>query len=325
MTALRTIEVPEDAAGARLDRFLAARLPDHSRTRIQEWIRDGLVRVGGAAARASRVLESGETVEFDPPQATPSTLQAEAFPLSVLFEDEDIAVISKPAGLQTHPGAGREPRVTLAHALLARYPGWLPPGAPDRPGIVHRLDRDTSGLLVIARSSRAHRELSRQIQAREVTRRYVALVWGRPDGEEGRIELPLGRDPKDRRRIAVRPDGRPAATRWRVLRVFRDLTLLEIGLESGRTHQIRVHTAALGHPVFGDPVYGGARVWLDRVSPSRRVQLARWWRGLNRQALHAYHLAFRHPRDGSRLRFEAPVSPDIDQVLLDLCHEEASE
>jgi len=218
-----------------------------------------------------------------------------------------------------HPGAGI-PRTTLAHALLARWPGWDPPGSPTRPGILHRLDRDTSGLLAVARSARAYQELTQAMAARAVTRRYVALVVGGPELDAGEIDAPIGRDARDRRRMAVRRGGRPARTEWRIVRRFDTLSLLDLTLGTGRTHQIRVHLAHAGFPVFGDPVYGGAAA-LQRVSRERRPALESLRRRLSRQALHAYHLAFRHPVGGDRLRFEAPVPADMDEVLVALAAE----
>jgi 23S rRNA pseudouridine1911/1915/1917 synthase len=251
------------------------------------------------------------------------TLEARPLPLEIVYEDEHLAVIAKPAGLVVHPGAGAD-RTTLAHALLARWPGWDPPGSLRRPGIVHRLDRDTSGLLVVARTPRAYLSLVRQISSREVTRRYIALCWGGPDRDAGRETGPIGRDPRDRKRMAVRHDGRSALTEWRVLRRFDTVSLLDIALGTGRTHQVRVHLSHAGHPVFGDPGYGGTGAWLNRVGEARRAEMRVYLQRLARQALHAYYLAFRHPAGGGVCRFELPVPPDMEAVFESLAGEEAS-
>ncbi len=313
---------PEDS-GKRLDRWLAGQYPVHSRTRVQSWIRDGLVKVDGEVPRPGRILSPDQYVEVEQPPAPEAVLKPEAIPLAVLHEDTDLAVVIKPAGLQVHPGAG-PPRPTLAHALLHRWPDWRPPGSPERPGIVHRLDRDTSGLLLVARTDLAYQSLIRSMQSREVSRRYVALVWGDPEGLGGEIDAPIGRSSRDRRRMAVRRDGRQARTRWRILRRFGTVSLLEIVLWTGRTHQVRVHCRHIGHPVFGDPVYGGTREWLDRSPAEKRSRLEYWLRRLNRQALHAYHLAFRHPADGALMRFEAPVPGDMNRLLSDLTMEDSA-
>lgn len=313
---------PEDA-GLRLDRWLAGRFPDHSRTRMQAWIRDGRIRVDGEIPRSSLVLAPGQQVEVDPPAPEPSRLEPVDIPLQMLFEDEDVAVLVKPAGLQVHPGAG-PPRPTLAQALLHRWSDWHPPGSPERPGIVHRLDRDTSGLMLVARSERAYQALIRGIQAREISRRYITLVWGRPEDEGGEIDASIGRSTRDRRRMTVRREGKPAQTYWRLLRRFDTLSLLDIVLGTGRTHQVRVHCRHMGHPVFGDPTYGGNRGWLARSPAEMRPRLEYWLRRLNRQALHAYHLAFRHPVGGAPMRFEAPVPGDMDRLLSDLIMEDST-
>jgi 23S rRNA pseudouridine1911/1915/1917 synthase len=314
--------VGSEAEGERLDRWLAREFPAYSRSEIQRWIRHGRVQVGDLAVKASQAAVPGQRVRITPPPPPPPRLTPEDIPLNVLFEDEHLLVLLKPSGLQVHPGAGA-PRPTLAHALLHRYPGWDPPGSPGRPGIVHRLDRDTSGLLVVARTPLAYQELVRQIQAHEVTRRYVALVWGQCEQDSGRSEAPLGRDPRDRRKMAVRSRGRSASTQWRVLRRFDSLTLLDLVLGTGRTHQIRVHMAHLGHPVLGDPVYGGTRQAIERLEAGQRPEMLELLRRLNRQALHAYHLTFRHPVEAALCRFEAPVPADMDGVLERLSSGEA--
>lgn len=319
----RRFEVMPEDAGKRVDRWLSERFPDHSRTQVQHWIRDGNVTVDGAPPRASRPVEAGDVFLVEVPPSPPTTLDPRPLPLDIVYEDEHIAVIAKPPGLVVHPGAGAD-RTTLAHALLARWPGWDPPGSLRRPGIVHRLDRDTSGLLVVARTQRAYLSLVRQISSREVTRRYIALCWGNLDRDAGVETGPIGRDARDRKRMAVRHDGRPAITEWRVLRRFDTVSLLDIALGTGRTHQVRVHLSHAGHSVFGDPGYGGTGAWLNRVGGERRAVMRAYLQQLGRQALHAYHLTFRHPAGGGTCRFEVPVPADMEAVLDGLAGEEGS-
>lgn len=307
--------VGEDGAGERLDRFLAARLPYTSRSTVQRLIREGRVRVDGAASRASTTVRVGQVVDYPADLGhRPPTLEPEALPVEAVFEDEDVLVLHKPPDLVIHPGAGRRTG-TLVHRLLHRWPGWQAPGNPERPGIVHRLDRETSGLMVVARSARAYTSLRAQLASHEMERTYVALVWGAPEQDAGRIDAPIGRDPRRRQRMAVvSRGGRPARTEWQVLARFDWLTLLRVGLRTGRTHQVRVHLASLGHPVFGDAVYGGVE-FVSRLAPRDRPQAHRWLRAVGRVALHAYRLRFRHPADGEWLTFEAPVPPDMETVL----------
>lgn len=319
----RRLEVAPGEAGERIDRWLSARFPDHSRTQVQRWIRDGNVTMDGAAPRASHPVEAGEVFLVRVPPPAPTTLDPRPLVLDLVHEDEHLAVIAKPPGLVVHPGAGAD-RTTLAHALLARWPGWDPPGSLRRPGIVHRLDRDTSGLLVVARTQLAYLSLVRQISAREVTRRYIALCWGDLERDAGRETGSIGRDPRDRRKMAVRHDGRPALTEWRVLRRFDMVSLLDITLGTGRTHQVRVHLSHAGHPVFGDPGYGGTAAWVHRLGEERRAVMREYLQQLGRQALHAYHLTFRHPVNGGICRFETPVPADMAAVFEGLAAEETS-
>lgn len=312
-------QVGEDEAGERLDIVLARRLPDVSRSRIRSWIEQGRVQIPEAKeVKPSLPLKEGWRILYEPPLPEPSHLEAESIPIDVIHEDDDLLILNKPAGLAVHPGAGRRSG-TLVHGLLALHPGRIWPGSPERPGIVHRLDRDTSGLMMVACTDRAYSSLVAQIQTREAHRGYIALVWGAPESPVGVIDAPMGRDPRERTRMAVvRRGGRSARSHYRVLRSFGLVTLLEIRLETGRTHQIRVHMAHAGFPVFGDSTYGGGGPFLARVAPTERQRWSRRLGRLNRQALHAYHLNLRHPGDGRRWIFEAPPPADLEELLVDL-------
>ena len=308
--------------GQRLDVFLTARVSDVSRSRLRRWLDEGRVTIDGQEAiKAGLALRAGWTVHVAPPEPASSALEPEAVAMRIVHEDDDLIVIDKPAGLTVHPGAGRRAG-TLVHGLLHLHPDRTWPGSPERPGIVHRLDRETSGLLVVACNERSYLDLQGQISRREAHRRYVALVWGEPTPPQGVIDAPIGRDPRNRKRMAVVPrGGRPARSLYRLLRGYGPLSLLEVQLETGRTHQIRVHLSHAGFPVFGDPTYGGARAFLARIAPAARPLWGARLRRLNRQALHAYHLSFRHPRDDRGWVFEAPVPVEIEVLLQELAGE----
>ena len=301
--AVAELTVDPGAAGTRLDRWLSARLPELSRARLQVLIAAGRVRVGGRAVKASHRLRGGERVEVEVPPPAPEELVPEPAALAIVHEDAHVLVVDKPAGMVVHPGAGHA-RGTLAAAVLAHAPTIAGVGGPRRPGIVHRLDKDTSGLLVLAKTREAYEALVAQLASRTVTRRYLVVVHGRVARDAGVVDRPIGRHPHDRVRMAVRPAGRGrrAVTRFRVLERFARFTHLEVSLETGRTHQIRVHLASLGHPVAGDAVYGGRR------RPPVPVPLE----GL---ALHAAALAFVHPATGERLEFRAPLPARMERLL----------
>jgi 23S rRNA pseudouridine1911/1915/1917 synthase len=302
------------AATERLERFLADQL-GLSRTQAARLVADRAVEVDGKPARASRVLARGErvTVRF-PEQEPPRTLQPSPIPLTVVFEDEHLAVIDKPAGLVVHPAPGHWDD-TLVNALVARGT-TLSGGAEGRPGIVHRLDRDTSGLMVVAKTDLAHRRLGAAIAARRIRRSYAALAWGHLDASPTVIEAPVARHPQDRKRMAILPAGRLARTDAYVVARFGAADLLRLELHTGRTHQIRVHLEHLGHPVVGDPIYGGGGS--RRISgPSRRSAEA-LERATPRQALHAAALAFRHPATAEPLEFRSDWPSDLRLALLAL-------
>jgi 23S rRNA pseudouridine1911/1915/1917 synthase len=281
------------ADAPRLDQYLAGLLAGESRSQVQRLIAQGHVRLNDGPARPGSRLRAGDRLSWELPAPTPSRLEAEPMDLRVLYEDEDLVVIDKPAGLVVHPGPGH-PTGTLVHGLLGRGPAWSTIGGTERPGIVHRLDRDTSGLMVVARNDEAHRELARQLQQRVMTRRYRAIVVGEVADQAARIEAPIGRDRKHRQRMAVVAGGREAITEFRRLVVAGGHSVLDVSLGTGRTHQIRVHLAYIKHPVLGDPVYG------------RRSPL------IDRPALHAHALTLRHPRTGKTMSFESPPPEDFE-------------
>ncbi len=307
--------VEEDAEETRLDRHLADRFPSLSRTRVQEWIKAGHVKVDGVVRRNSWRLEPGSWIELEsqalPADSGESTLVPQDIPLSIVYEDDRMLVIDKPAGLTVHPGAGC-PDGTLANALRFRFAALSGLNGSQRPGIVHRLDRDTSGLMVVARDDEAHRFLAAQLLDRSLTRVYHALVWGCP--EDQRIDAPIGRSYEHRTRMAVVPDGRTAATNVRTLRPGAPASLLECRLETGRTHQIRVHLAHRGCPVVGDPLYGGDAARLGQIQPMERAHARAILAPLARQCLHAREIRFIHP-DGQELTFHSEWPSDFQAAV----------
>ncbi|MEZ4473806.1 MAG: RluA family pseudouridine synthase [bacterium] len=294
-----------EAEGQRLDRWLADQLPDHSRSRLGAWIAEGRVRVDGAAVKPSLRLRGGEavTVEVPPP---PEATTAQPVDFTVVYADDDVIVVDKPAGLVVHPGAGNLDQ-TLVNGLLHRFKTLSPVGAPDRPGIVHRIDAGTSGLLVVARTEVAHHRLAAQLAAHTMARRYHALAWDHGLPDAGRWDSLHARDPRDRRRYTGQAGhGKPATTHFEVLERVGPCAWLALRLETGRTHQIRVHAAEAGAPLVGDPVYGRRR----RIEQPPALRQLGFELGLERQALHAATLGFVHP-DGRTLFFESPIPPDI--------------
>ena len=292
----KTYRFTADESGSRLDTFVSGRLSELSRTYIQKLIADGYITVNERAVKASYKISDGDCVAVTIPPPTPSTLEAEDIPLNIVYEDEDLLVIDKPAGLTVHPAPG-SPSHTLVNALLARFTD-LPTGDDlVRPGIVHRLDKDTSGLMLVAKNRIALNKLANQFKARSVIKAYLVLVRGHLSPERGFIDAPIGRDPSHRKRMAVVNEGRQARTEYQVIKYTGDCTLLEVRLETGRTHQIRVHLSAIGYPVVGDTTYGAKSPLLPR------------------QFVHACRLGFILPSSGQYVEFKSELPPDLEQAL----------
>jgi len=299
--------VSEQFAGQRLDAALASMFPDYSRSRLQQWIRDGRVLLDGELVKPRTRLAGDEVLELNIiPESRPDEFRPQAIALDIVYEDEAIIVLDKPAGLVVHPAAGHADG-TLVNALLhfdadlARVP---------RAGIVHRLDKDTTGLMVVARNLRAHKHLVEELQQRTVKREYQAVVQGVVTAG-GAVDAPIGRHTRDRVRMCVRDDGKPATTHYRVIRRFRDHTHVQFQLESGRTHQIRVHMQYIRHPIVGDPVYGGRQ----RIPSRADTALIELLRNFKRQALHAFRLSLRHPESGEQLSWRSALPEDMAQLL----------
>jgi len=294
---------PEDA-GKRLDLFLTEKIPELTRSRIKRLVSEGLIEIKGVGQlKASRKVKGGEEVRITVPPPEEISLAPEEVPFEILYEDKDLAVIAKPPGVVVHPGAGHL-KGTLVHGLLKRLSGLSGIGGELRPGIVHRLDKDTSGLMVVAKTDQAHLRLTEAFKSREVEKWYLALVHGVPELRAGKIEVPIGRHPKHRKKmLAGAPRGRLAETFYRVREAFRKAALLEVRPFTGRTHQIRVHLSYIGHPIVGDPLYGGRRP----QGPQAK-----------RQMLHAWRLSFKHPLSGEKLAFESPLPSDFEKLLAEL-------
>ncbi len=301
---IHTWPVDPSQAGDRLDRALATFLPDLSRSYAAQLIEGGHVSINGAAVtKPARKVKAGDSISVEIPAPQPSGLQAEAIPLKIVYEDADLLVIDKPAGMVVHPAPGHSGG-TLVNALLAHVPGIeLDMGDDARPGIVHRLDKDTSGLIVVAKRRAAHDALARQMASRAVLKEYIAVVLGHPKPSTGIIDAPIARDPRDRQRMAVVQGGRAARTRYTVERDLGPYSLLKVRLETGRTHQIRVHMASIGHPVLGDPVYG-------KRTLKEAVAL-----GITRQFLHAHKLGFTLPSTGEWREFVSELPSELQAVL----------
>jgi 23S rRNA pseudouridine1911/1915/1917 synthase len=305
--------VPDEDAGRRFDQVLADLFPDYSRSRLAAWIKAGAARLDGAEVAPRHIVRGGEAIVVEVRHEREIGAAAEAIPLDIRYEDEDVIVVNKPPGLVVHPGAGN-PAGTLQNALLHHDPKLA---SIPRGGIVHRLDKDTSGLMVVARTLRAHTALVEQLSERDVHRQYLAIVYGRMVAG-GRVDAAIGRHPRDRLKQAVRDDGREAITHYRVRERYRALTLVECRLETGRTHQIRVHLAHIRHPLVGDPQYGGGL----KLPKGASAALGSALRGFHRQALHAERIEFAHPADGRTIAVEAEVPPDM-AALIEALREDA--
>jgi len=313
----RIFTVGEEGAGQRLDSFLAERCPDFSRSQIQQALAAGGVEVAGRSRPKSHRLSAGDRVRFRPPPVPELAAVPQDLPLSILHEDEDLLVVDKPAGLVVHPAPGHPDR-TLVNALLHHCRRLASSGDDLRPGIVHRLDRDTTGLIAVALTGVAHRSLTEQLATRRLGRRYLALSWGRWSEAAGTVSGPIGRSPRHRQQMAVVSEGgRPAETRYQVEEDFDFVQLCRVSLATGRTHQIRVHFASSGHPIVGDALYGEDRR-ARNVRPIEKQQAARMVRLAGRQMLHAAGLTLVHPRGGESLTFSAPLPADMTEVVAGL-------
>lgn len=292
------LDITEKQAGERIDRFLADS-QDLTRSFLQKILKDGEVTVNGKSVKANYKLRKGDRIEFEIPEAVEPDIVAEDIPLSILYEDADVLVVDKPKGMVVHPAAGHYSR-TLVNAVMYHCKGELSGiNGVLRPGIVHRIDRDTTGSIIICKNDMAHNEIARQLKEHSINRRYRAIVTGVLKDEEGTIEGTIGRDKKDRKKMAITADGKPAVTHYRVLQRFKHYTYVECVLETGRTHQIRVHMASIGHPLLGDEVYG-------RRSDKYKCE---------GQCLHAMTLGFHHPRTGEYIEVNAPLPPYFEHLL----------
>lgn len=311
MAETRRLEADPAAEGERLDAWVADQLAGLSRSRTAQLIADGRVRLNGAAAKKSERLEVGDVVEVEIPDPEPSDVEAEAIPLEIVYEDGHLAVVNKPAGLVVHPAPGHRTG-TMVNALLHHMDDLSGIGGVKRPGIVHRLDKDTSGLLIVAKHDRSHRRLSAALKRRDIHRIYLTACWGHLEGDRRTVDAPVGRSHRNRKRMAVVDDGRRAVTHFRRVERWLSADLLEATLESGRTHQIRVHLAHIGHPVVGDDLYGagGAR----GISGSGHLWARELERMVPRQFLHAHRLRFEHPVTGGPMEFEAPLPAPLAEA-----------
>lgn len=310
MDMIRTFTAADQDASTRLDIFLAGKLPELTRSRIKTLLEEGRALVNGKAAKAGQKLKGTEEVTISVPEPTAGTVEPEEVDLAVLYDDDDVVVINKPADLSVHPGAGRSTG-TLVNALLGMKRPLAPTGGPLRPGIVHRLDKDTTGVLVAARNDKSYHCLTGQFKDRRTSRKYLALVWGSMKTDKGIIDIAIGRDSVHRKKISTKARvKREAVTRYKVLKRFPLISLLEIKLETGRTHQIRVHLAEVKHPVVGDQVYGKRD-----IPPALPKAAADKLKGIKRQMLHAATLDFTHPSTGEWMEFSAPPPPDMAGLI----------
>jgi len=311
----QTCMISDDDRALRLDVFVSGKYPSLSRSQVKKMIEDGEIRLNGlVVSKAGLKLRTGDVVEFALRPAQPWQVAAQDIPLHILYEDRHLLVIDKPAGMVIHPAPGHR-EGTLVNAILHHCDDLSGIGGVIRPGIVHRLDKDTSGVLLVAKNDETHRHLSEQFREHQVKKTYKALVFGSPAEEEGTIALPVGRHPEDRKKMSTRSRrGKEAVTRWRVAGRYGETTLLDVDIETGRTHQIRVHLSSIGHPVVGDRVYGGGGRLKSVRDPALRARLS----AMPRQALHAWRIAFSHPVDKREMEFVAPLPEDMRHLMDDL-------
>ncbi len=311
------IRIPEAKTPERLDVFLARQVSELTRAKAQAAINQGAVTVDGMAVKTSHKVRPGQLIKLEVLSLPPLELEPEEIPLDVVWEDRWLVVVNKPAGMVVHPAAGNRSG-TLVNALLGHYGDLADSDDPDRPGIVHRLDKETSGLIVICKREPALSKLAEQFRKRTVKREYHAVVWWQMPKRKGSIDEPIGRDPRDRKKYIVRRDGKPSITHWEVMERFEYLSYLALHLGTGRTHQIRVHMSHEGHPVFGDPDYSGRNRQLGRLTSGQRKQVAGYFERINRQMLHARTLGFKHPVTRRELFFESELPEDFAWLLGEL-------
>lgn len=311
MTEPERFTILPEEAGQRLDLFLTHKHPSLTRSQIQGLIEEGLVKINNKPAKASHKVRKGEDIDITIPEPAPIEARPEPIPLEILYEDNEVVVVNKPAGLVVHPAAGNYTG-TLVNALLYHCKDLAGIGGVLRPGIVHRLDKDTTGVLVAAKTDRAHQSLAGQFKKHTIKRKYVALVHGVVREDKGKIAAEIGRHQTDRKKMSVKTNkGKMAVTHFKVMKRFDQFALLELTLETGRTHQIRVHLSSINHPVVGDPVYGG----MERISGVKEPKVRKAIKELGRQALHAAVLGFIHPESGKYMEFQAPVPKDFQRIL----------
>jgi 23S rRNA pseudouridine1911/1915/1917 synthase len=310
------IDVPPGQSPERLDVYLTHHVENATRSKVQQAIRAGLVLINGVSVKVSYKVSGGESIDITIPKPPPPDVGPEEIPLDIVFEDDALIVVNKPAGMVTHPAYGHYTG-TLVNALLHHAQvGLSGVNDPSRPGIVHRLDKETSGLLIVAKNDVVHAHLAAQFSRRDIEREYRAIVWGTfGDQRSGVIDAALGRSASDRKKIAVRKEGKTAITTFRVMEEFDFLSLISLKLQTGRTHQIRVHLHHIGHPVFGDPTYGGRRIAWGPTTPARRDLVHRYLEIMQRQALHAKTLGFIHPVTREAMRFDSELPPDFTELL----------
>lgn len=308
------IKIPSGKSPERLDVFLARQVSEITRTKAQEMIGTGEITLNGREVKSSYKVQPDDVIRMTILSLPPLDLEAEEIPLEIVHEDEWLVVVNKPAGMVVHPAQGNRTG-TMVNALLWHYNELPPSDDPDRPGIVHRLDKDTSGLLVVCKREPALSRLAAAFRQRKIEREYRAIAWWSMPKRQGIIDKPIGRDPHDRKKFTIHPNGKPSRTGWRQLEEFDYLVLLSLCLETGRTHQIRVHLSSIGHPVFGDHDYAGRNRQLGKLNSAKRREVAGYFERIDRQMLHAMTLGFTHPVTGQKLRFSSPFPEDFEWLL----------